>query len=614
MKTSEPAQLQRAILGLRESQEQNSGRRMIPVLIITLLLGAGVIVLIFAVWKGSSVKEWMAGARCRPFLGEKHRRKLDDDTSNTQNIQESLLLETLRRHQNTEYGQKYNFKDLKDVSSFQKLHPLTQYGDYKDYMERTKAGEDNVLLPGRPSSLIATAGTSGSPSLVPISVQNTKDRFLQGTAVYLEVIHSYFPGALEKVAKFRLAPNANHSKAGIPITSYPLVYSSSFLEQIYTQVPVQATMSYHQTLYTQLLFTLMDPKIHVLEANYSWLLRYIFTILEENWQFLITDIQRGRLNPEFILPLNIRKQIEDCMVPNADRAEELCDQFQKGFLGIARRVWPNLQLVIAVESGGSDLDRQILKDTVCQGVTVYSPIYCAAEGLFGVNLWPLEDVPRYVLCPRSAFFEFVSIGKSDQDQPRTQTVQDVSEGEAYELLITNTDGLYRYRLGDIVQVTGFHNQSPIVQFLYRKSQTLNVRGERISERGFYKSLLSTVDIWPGASLLNYCCAESGILGPFCGSSDPHYEVFVALKGVRDLSEEQRYKLDQTLQEHFPIYKSFRFKGSIGPVRVHLVRPKACLKLMELVASLSGAPLDCVQLPRTLRHRELAECIWKQVLS
>uniref|UniRef100_A0A1B8Y5N5 Uncharacterized protein n=1 Tax=Xenopus tropicalis TaxID=8364 RepID=A0A1B8Y5N5_XENTR len=173
---------------------------------------------------------------------------------------------------------------------------------------------------------------------------------------------------------------------------------------------------------------------------------------------------------------------------------------------------------------------------------------------------------------------------------------------------------HRYRLGDVVRVTGFHNKSPIVEFLYRKSQTLSVRGEQVTEDEFYRVLLRAVGLWPGVTLINYCCAESGILGHLSGGSDPHYEVFIAVKGARDLSEEQRYKLDQVLQEHFPLYKSFRFKGSIGPVRVHLTSPKSFYNLLELSSSLSGAPLHTIQPPRTLRYRELAESIRKQVLS
>jgi hypothetical protein len=40
-------------------------------------------------------------------------------------------------------------------------------------------------------------------------------------------------------------------------------------------------------------------------------------------------------------------------------------------------------------------------------------------------------------------------------------------GELYEVVITNASGLYRYRLGDVVKVCGFHHQAPIVEFMYR---------------------------------------------------------------------------------------------------------------------------------------------------
>ena len=43
----------------------------------------------------------------------------------------------------------------------------------------------------------------------------------------------------------------------------------------------------------------------------------------------------------------------------------------------------------------------------------------------------------------------------------------VERGQVYELVITNVSGLYRYRLGDVIKVTGFHEQAPNIQFLYR---------------------------------------------------------------------------------------------------------------------------------------------------
>lgn len=41
---------------------------------------------------------------------------------------------------------------------------------------------------------------------------------------------------------------------------------------------------------------------------------------------------------------------------------------------------------------------------------------------------------------------------------------------------------------------------------------LNVRGEKVSESLFLNALKEALSLWPGAQLVDYCCAESGIMG------------------------------------------------------------------------------------------------------
>lgn len=43
---------------------------------------------------------------------------------------------------------------------------------------------------------------------------------------------------------------------------------------------------------------------------------------------------------------------------------------------------------------------------------------------------------------------------------------------------------------------------------------LNVRGEKVSEAVFLDALKKAVSQWPGVQLVDYCCAESGIMGNF----------------------------------------------------------------------------------------------------
>lgn len=49
----------------------------------------------------------------------------------------------------------------------------------------------------------------------------------------------------------------------------------------------------------------------------------------------------------------------------------------------------------------------------------------------------------------------------------------------------------------------------------RRGQMLNVRGEKVSEALFLRALKNAVAQWPGAQLVDYSCAESGILGKIC---------------------------------------------------------------------------------------------------
>ena len=58
--------------------------------------------------------------------------------------------------------------------------------------------------------------------------------------------------------------------------------------------------------------------------------------------------------------------------------------------------------------------------------------------------------------------------------------------------MTTRDGLYRYRIGDVVRIARFHNHTPVVEFLYRQGQLLNVHMEKTNESDFYGALINTL--------------------------------------------------------------------------------------------------------------------------
>lgn len=55
----------------------------------------------------------------------------------------------------------------------------------------------------------------------------------------------------------------------------------------------------------------------------------------------------------------------------------------------------------------------------------------------------------------------------DVESPETAFLHELEVGKIYEIVVTQACGLYRYRMGDVVQVVGYFGECPRVKFLYR---------------------------------------------------------------------------------------------------------------------------------------------------
>ena len=56
---------------------------------------------------------------------------------------------------------------------------------------------------------------------------------------------------------------------------------------------------------------------------------------------------------------------------------------------------------------------------------------------------------------------------SGEENPDTLLMDEVEVGKRYEIVLTTTLGLYRYRLGDVIEIVGFHERCPVIAMRYR---------------------------------------------------------------------------------------------------------------------------------------------------
>ncbi|XP_019361526.1 PREDICTED: GH3 domain-containing protein [Gavialis gangeticus] len=552
-------------------------------LLLAALLGAGLLLLLWARGGPGRAAGW--SHRWRLLLGHslvlgglgwamsQQRRRLENQTKDVWQSQERCLLRLLKEAGDVE----------PDSNTFREHHPLKPGRLDKDGSRQPTLRP--ASLPG-PWTLLQSCWALDAP--------------LQGTMLYLDILSKAYPDALtpQATAAFSWAPGCPCPATACPL---PTLYCTP------AGMGGDAVPSRSSALYVQLLFALQERALRVLKAGLASELHDALAILRTNWEGLAQDLASGWLSPQLKLPEGTRYQLDSLLSPNPVRAAELRAECSRGFDGIAQRLWPQLQAVVVGESGSEQLYGDTLREQDCKGIPFYSPFYVAAGALLGVNLWPEESDCRYLLCPGWAFCEFLPAGAHREEPLETVLLGDVWEGQEYELVLSAHPGQYRCCVGEVLKVTGFYHQCPVVEPVRRLSQTLSVRGESIPEEHFCHTLRRAVGMWPGAKLVDYICAESSLLGATSGTSAPHYQVFMELRGLRDLTEGQRYKLDQCLQEDFPIYKSFRFKGSIGPLRLHLVAAGAFAELRGVM----GAPAP---MARVLRERHLLDFIQSRIIS
>lgn len=111
------------------------------------------------------------------------------------------------------------------------------------------------------------------------------------------------------------------------------------------------------------------------------LMRYV----EDNWELLVRDIERGTIDASIQMPADVRAGLEARIKPNPERAAELRAIFERGFdEPITPAMWPSLLVVRSVAGGGFAPYTQRLRRFIGNDVHILYTGYSASEGAFSV--------------------------------------------------------------------------------------------------------------------------------------------------------------------------------------------------------------------------------------
>ncbi len=450
-----------------------------------------------------------AAMRLMVFKGKASLRQLEKSSKAPMEQNRALLLKILRDNRNTEYGRAHHFGDITSVEEYRKQVPISAYEDFAPYIERMKAGEENLLTSSRVLGYSRTSGSSGVPKYIPATeaslkayVKYTWTRALALGAQALEAHGKRFhPGR-----GVFLSPATNEVlPSGLPCSNIAEIGAreyGTFYPYILT-VPTKKLFDVHDGdyVYNIYRFALADEDVTFMFSVFFSINVSQLAYLQKNWRVIVDDIEKGTISESIRLKDEVRKELSALIRPMPERAAYLRRQFEQGFdETLLKRIWPHMTVLCGIGNASfrpaAAYVRSFAKDIPFD----YS-IYGASEGLIAA-VTELESTDMQLLTD-SCFFEFIPAeGEERKDGKTILTLDELEQGGKYEVLITTQAGLYRYHLKDVIEVKGFRGKCPLISFVYRKGQLFNIAGEKFSEEDarhtiamFEKAHGISVDHW-----------------------------------------------------------------------------------------------------------------------
>lgn len=479
-----------------------------------------------------------------------------------------FLWPVLEKNIGTDTGRNWNFGAIHTYEAFKSNVPVTEYDFYAPLVElTTRIGEINIFCAEPLIGYSLSSGTTGPQKRIPYTSEHLvsyaasmRDILLDGEATF--ALLESLPKEMEYVDHTRLDSIIGAALSVIRMEISECSYAKRFKQGVMTS-PIELFYP-DETIdprYARLLFALLDSDVSQIVAPFTWTVLDTIQFLEKNHEQLLRDIEMGTISTDSALPEAMRQKLESKLKPSPERAKALRAEFEKGFENIIPRIWPRCSRIVAAGTGEFSIYTRKLK-YYSGDIALNNGFYAASEAVIGRSLGDNSD--EYMLLTDNAFFEFRKPGEKD-----AVDVEGVQDGEAYEVILTNAAGLYRYRIGDVIRILRRENGVPIFTFEYRMENCLKLSDVTVTEKMLEKTV-EAFEKQTSADLRDFC-AMVGKDGALTVLIEP----FGAEPSLPDAEERGRL-LEEALFQLCPAYQAAREKSIIPTAKVRILEPETHL--------------------------------------
>lgn len=466
------------------------------------------------------------------------------------------LLETARY---TEFGIKYDFRNIRTAKNYRERVPIQEYDQLKVYVDRLLKGEQNLLWPSEIKWFAKSSGTTSDRSkFIPVSHESLKECHYKGIKDFFAIYHNNNPDT--KVLKGKnLTIGGSHEinqlneNSSYGDLSAVLLQNLPKLTQIFRTPTLDiALMDDFEKKIDLMAKTTLKENVISIAGVPTWTLVLIKRLFEITGKSKMTDI------------------------------------------------WSELELYI---HGGVNFTPYIdqFKRLIPSSSMKYYEVYNASEGFFGFQIENGAN-DMLLMLNNGIYYEFIPMNELENEFPKVCSLSDVKINENYALVISTNAGLWRYLIGDTIRFT---STAPYkIQVSGRIKHFINAFGEEVivenADNAVAKACKET-----GAIVTEYTAAPVY----FSENNNGRHEWLIEFEKEPEDMEKFTVILDEALQSFNSDYEAKRYKGMALKIPlVQKLEKGVFYRWMESKNKLGGQH----KVPRLSNDRKYVEEILKMV--
>jgi len=417
-------------------------------------------------------------------LGKPLWEAVEAESRSPREAQERVLLQILKQNAGTIFGRDHGFKIIRSVKDYRNRVPIQTYEQLESPILAQDREQKPYLTAEQPAHYFMTSGTTGRAKYIPAlkkTLEQANHRSTLFNYLHFREPKTFFGG---KVLSFVGPAIDGQTPAGTP--------SGSLSGLLYELIPPPMIhkfvlpRQFPQILEPEARYLLMaglalaEPEICLLVGANPAIFLKCLDIVKTRWDDLLKFLKKGEV-AALGLDRDYARFLPETFAGNPDRVKTLKNTVSNPSHATFGELWPGIHTVVTWTKGSCGAVLPKVRGYFPKGARFLEMGYLASEfiGTLTIDAKTNAQLPTFY----DNFFEFVEADAWDarKDKAKVLGLDEIEVGKSYQIIMTAWNGLYRYFINDIVEVTGYFNKTPTLIFVRKGKGVTDLAGEHLNE-------------------------------------------------------------------------------------------------------------------------------------